>query len=236
MSKSFTTKKKQTTEILTSKDVKYPLLFTASQTCSDVYWKAVLLDMSKGKCPKKVQIDGATIIFGNKRNLQTYKYGEKSPEEIATDCQELFKKYLGIYSITDFKTQSEDINNQFEHFNQVTDQNEWKKIKNKKMKENLLWDFIISKKIEHNLSLDITRSLALKIENAFFNLRTHGSDDVFMSDGQVTEINDIIIRKHEIINPRIDFLDETPEKVSGTQKNVKDKWASYIKGLVDDCR
>lgn len=236
MSKSFTSKKKQTTELLTSKDVRYPLLFNASQTCSDVYWKAVLLDMSKGKCPKKVQMDTSTIIFGNKRNLQTYKYSEKTPEEIANDCQELFKKYLGIYSIADFKTQSEDINNQFEHFNQVTDQNEWKKIKNKKMRENLLWDFILSKKIEFNLSLIETRFLAQVIDNAFFHLRTHGSEDVHMSDGQVTEIDDLIICKNEISNPRIVLLEDTTEKISINQKNVKDKWSSYIKGLVDDCR
>jgi hypothetical protein len=235
MSKTFGKQKKQVDETSCNKDVRFPALFEAGQSCSDPYWKAILIDMSKNKCPKKVQCDAQTITFGHKRNLQSYKYIDKSPSEIVEEIKEKFKKTLGLFSTEDFKNQSTNIFNQFEQFNQITDLNDWKKIKNKKMKENLLFDFALSRKELLDLNWTQFRLLHTVIENAIFNLRTHGSDDIMMQGGQVVEINDIEIDEDGYAeNPRMFDLEDNTEK--DAKKSVKDKWGSYIKSLVEDLR
>jgi len=234
MSKSFGKQKKQVDETTCTKDVRFPALFAAGNVCPDPYWKAILIDMSKNKCPKKVQCDANTINFGNKRNLQTYKYSDKSPEEIINDIKEKFKKTLGLFSTEDFRMQSTNIQNQFEQFNQITDLNDWKKIKNKKMKENLLFDFALAKKEELDLDWSQLRLLHCVLENAIFHLRTHGSEDIVMEGGQIASISDIEIEDGLAINPRCFDLEENTEKE--TKKSVQDKWGVYVKSLVEDLR
>ena len=189
--------------------------------------------MSKGRYPKRVMVDANNVTLKTKRNQQVYKYSDKTPAEINADIKVLFAKFLGIFSEEDFKGQSEEITNQFEQFSQITELNEWKKIKNKKMRENLINDYVIKVMEERQLSIKQAQNFAQIIDNAIFNIRTHGPDDITMEEGQIIEIEDILIDEQGFAyNPRWEDKKENLE----SKRGIKDRWAGYLKGLVDDIK
>ena len=232
--KSFTNKKKVQDDSALLKDVKWKQFYDASLIPTDSYWKSILLDISKGRYPKRVAVDANMVTFGPKRKIQTYRYIDKSPNEIYTDIRQLFTQYLGIFSEEDFKGQSEEISNQFEQFNHVTELNDWRKVKNKKMRENLLNDYVLKVKLERDLNARQARQLAEVLDNAIFHFKTHLPEDITMEEGQILEIDDIVIDDDGFIyNPR--YEDIRGENLE-IKKSGKDRWIGFLKNLVDDLR
>jgi hypothetical protein len=218
------------------KDVRFGLLFDASDHIADEYWKNVVVDLSRGRCPKKVTIDHQTIYAGNKRNQLSYFYGNKTPQQIADELPPLLRSQLSIYSANDIKQNSEETDDQFNEFINRVAENCWKRIKNKKMRHTLLVDYVLYKKDEWELSIHQARQLLSTIENALFVFRTHSSNDIHMEDGNISNIDDIVYQHKEIRNLRYNqFIfesdDEEEEDNSGT---INDVWVNYVKGLVDE--
>ena len=219
------------------KDVRFHLLYDAAGYFEDDFWTNFFIDMSRGKCSKKITIDNSTIMLGTKRNMNIYFYADKSPKQIAHDLKPLLVDSLNILSKSDQKLSYDEIATSLEEFNLYKDENDWKRIKNKKMRDSMLDDYVLFRKKEWNLNWENTRLLQTIISNAFYFYRTHKSKDVVMENGKIANILDIefIEETNSISNTRFDI--EHISETSGFDEHsreISDVWKSYVKVLADD--
>jgi hypothetical protein len=215
------------------KDIKYPLLYDASTFLEDEFWKNFFIDISKGKCPKKITINNTTIVLGSKRNMNIYFYGDKTACQIAFELKPMIIDMLNILSDYDMTSSIGKIDENLNEFNNWKLTNNWKKIKNKKMRDDLIDTYVLFRKKTWNLNWDQTRDLQNVINNAIYIFRTHKSIDIIMNDGNILNINDIIFKNNNIINKRSTILQKDPENEE-KQKDIKNIWTSYIKLICDD--
>jgi hypothetical protein len=193
--------------------------------------------MSRGKCSKKITIDNSTIMLGTKRNMNIYFYGDKSPKQIAHDLKPLLVDSLNILSKSDQILSYDEIATSLEEFNLYKDENDWKRIKNKKMRDSMLDDYVLFRKKDWNLNWENTRLLQTIISNAFYFYRTHKSKDVIMENGKIANIIDINFIEETNIISNTRFNIEHISETSGFEEHsreISDVWKSYVKVLTDD--
>ncbi len=218
------------------KDVRFTILFEASELIRDDFWKNFLLDLSRGRFPKKITVDYKTVSAGGKRNQLSYFYADKTPQMIAADLPILLRKHLSVYSQTDLQNQVDQTEDYFNEFLSRSQENNWKRMKSKKMKQSLLVDYTLRCKEEWNLNWNQAREMHRILEDAFFVYRTHGSTDIQMEDGEITDIEDIHLDNGRIVNSRYnDQLEETDEENEEENiSSVNDTWCQYIRTLADE--
>ncbi len=86
------------------RDVIYPEIKQCEDYVTDIFWKKLFDDMSRGKCPKNIVIFNNTVSSVYKRNGFIYDFKNKDSETIAQDLVEILKTYGCIYSLNDLKT------------------------------------------------------------------------------------------------------------------------------------
>lgn len=219
------------------KDIKYHKIYFASLLPSeDSFYNSFLEEISKGKCPKKCSIDSSNIYFSNKRNSKiSYNWSEKSEKEISNELSEYLKKYCGLVSNKENNKDQTEINEQLDNFNTILELNNWKKIKNRKMRKDLLIQYAISHKNKYNMKWSSVRKLQKILNDAFFIIGTHNSDDIEMKNGKISNIDDIDVINERPYNLRLtlDYNDKSSNTEEDMRKSVTDKWYSFVKGLVD---
>jgi len=219
------------------KDVRHILLYDASKHIEDDFWKNMLIDLSRGRCPKKMTLDANTLYIGNKRNQLTYFYSNKTPEEIAIDLVPLLRQHLSIQSSSDIKQQSDHVDDQFNEFHSRTVENSFKKIKNKKMKHSLIVEYVLRQKNDLHLGWKQSRILMKLIDNALNVFHTHTSNDVEMENGVILDITDIVYENGTFVNKRYDsfvFHSDDEDDEDKALKTINDIWSTYVKGLTDE--
>jgi hypothetical protein len=86
------------------------------------------------------------------------------------------------------------------------------------MRKDLLIHWAIIMKEEHNLRWNEARRLDKMLDDAFFNLTTHTSDDIQIYNGRIVSIEDIEIVNGKAVNHRFNL--DWNEK---TEKSAKEK-------------
>ncbi len=213
------------------REVRYPLIETASKHTDDSYWRSVISDIARNKCPKKVMVDSTKIQIHAKRNIYVINYNDYSPELLVEEIKNNLKKLLNMYSELDIDQDQANINEQFAGFLNVTELNDWKKIKSKKLKEDLLVHYVIQLKKEFNMSWSIANKSLKILDDAIFNIRTHRSDDIEMRNGKLLNINDIGISSDGIINLRLEDFEEVLSEER--YKTLTNRWESHLKSMFD---
>ena len=79
------------------------------------------------------------------------------------------------------------------------------------------------------------RKLQKILNDAFFIIGTHNSDDIEMKNGKISNIDDIDVINERPYNLRLtlDYNDKSSNTEEDMRKSVTDKWYSFVKGLVD---
>jgi hypothetical protein len=213
-----------------TKEVLYDLLFEAANLITDEFWKNYFLDLSKGKC-KKIYVDATTVSYTFKRNSFTYVYKDKTPEEISLELKRIINNTMLIFSDTDMVSEEQEIRVIANEFSDAKKEDNWKKIKNRKMKDNLITRFIIDTKQEKGLTWEEARRAYNVINNALFVFYTHNSDDISMKNGDMVDIDDIVISKKEIHNLRLDSADTSSDKPAVKKINLDKEWTKCVTNI-----
>jgi hypothetical protein len=224
------TKPKKTKEIL------YEPLFEAANLITDEYWKNYFLEMSKGKS-KKVYVDASSVSYTFKRQSFMYMYKDKSPEEIAVELKRIINNTMMIFSDTDMISEDYEMGVIANEFNDAKKEDNWKKIKNRKMKDHLITRYIMNQKEKLELTWEESRRAYQTINNALFHFYTHSSDDISMQNGDMNGIDEITISKESIRNDRFIQSDVVFEKPQVKKVQLDKEWtkvatASYKSMLV----
>jgi hypothetical protein len=219
------------------KEVVYSLINQAADFATDEHWRKLLTDLSRGAAPKRINVDEQSVKFFSKKDGFTYVYSNQSPKDIASSLQRLIGKALCLYSERDIKTQQDEKSGESDEYKAACQLDDWKKIKNRKMKDHLIVNFVSRLKNEQDLSWKMARSLYQTINNAFYVYHTHKSNDVEMKNGEIDSIEDIAIERDLVYNERIfevkegklgireDFEDEVS---AAKKKDLIHDWNRYI--------
>ena len=220
-SESFTTK--PTTVIKKTKEILYEPLFEAANLITDEYWKNYFLEMSKGKC-KKVYVDASSVSYNFKRQSFMYIYKDKSPEEIAVELKRIINNTMMIFSDMDMISEEQEMGVIANEFNDAKKEDNWKKIKNRKMKDHLITRYIMNQKEKCKLTWEEARRAYQTINNALFHFYTHSSDDISMQNGDMIGIDEITISKECIRNDRFIQSDVMFEKPQVKKVQLEKEW------------
>ncbi len=171
------------------RDVIYPEIKQCEEYVSDIFWKKLFDDMSRGKCPKNIVIFNNTVSSVYKRNGFIYDFKNKDSETIAQDLVEILKTYGCIYSLNDLKNEQKErdgINIKYDS---------WKQIKTRKIKQQYIHDFVLKQSQKYKLNDQSSKSLINMINFALTEFRTHRSDDIEFKNNEITNIKDIYYDK-----------------------------------------
>ncbi len=217
------------------KEVIYPLLQQCSAIQEDDFWKSLLCDLSRGKCPKGILIYNGLISSTNKRNGFTYNINDKvDPEETAEELINLLKKNACIYSSNDIQSKETSIQEFKTEYEDLKNTDSWKKIPTRKMKENLIINYVFKLKKKYKLNNNKAKELYDNIKGSLFDYgSSHKSDDVIMKGGEIYKILDFEYDEElkTVYNTRYETFEEKIKAVS--KKDILgSKWEKYITNVI----
>jgi hypothetical protein len=232
-------KEKRNDKIKKIKDVVHPIFQECSKLVKDEFWIKLFDDLSRGRCPKGVALYNNVLSSTYKRNGFSYNFSEnKTPEEIVVEIQALLKKSVCIYSNKDIINKENDMQDASNEYMTVKYADNWKKIKAKKMKENLITNYCLEMKKTHNMSYNNSRVLYNIIKDGIYTFKTHKSDDIIMKNGKIEYIKDINYKEEYncFINER-EIEDDNIKKSDKKNKeeNILDsKWKNYLSVIIKE--
>lgn len=212
------------------REVIYPEINECQEYVTDIFWKRLFDDMSRGKCPKGIVIFKTTVNSTYKRNGFSYCFEDTPPQKIASDLMEILKTSGCIYSSSDIKKEEKE----FETNNTTkVSYSSWKQIKIKKIRQQYIHDFVLRQTNKHKLSDHSSKQLMNLINSSLNIYKTHRSDDVLFENNEIVKIEDIEYDENlkEFTNLR-DVEDK--EEVKKEVNLLKKKWENYILRLYRD--
>jgi hypothetical protein len=221
-----------------TRDVVHDIFFEASKhITNDEYWKSFFIDLSKNKLARKIHIDGRHISHNSKRAKFSYCYEGKSAEEVAIELRKIINNTMCIYSDVDMTNEQEGLATIVGEFKDAKTEDDWKKVKNKKMKDHLITHFVLAQKELHDMSWEQSKRVYETINNALYLFRTHKSQDIVMENGNIESIEDIIINKDNVINNRWKVLVETEDtKLPKKKLNLDKEWSRVCNAIAKKAR
>lgn len=215
-----------------SKDVLHPLLYDASNFIQDEYWKSFFVDMSKGKQTRKIHVDDKVVSHSGKKVSFYYNYDNKDPETIALELRKMIRDTLFIFSESDLSKERESFNQSATEFHQVRAEDDWKKMRTRKMKDHLITDYIMKLKAKYNWNWTQARHAYNVIVCALYHYRTHKSNDITMVNGELSEIDDLTVSATGICNERINAIETETKKPEVKKVDLYKEWHSVCTGAV----
>jgi hypothetical protein len=212
------------------REVIYQEINECQEYVTDIFWKRLFDDMSRGKCPKGIVIFKTTVNSTYKRNGFSYCFEDTPPEKIASDLMEILKTSGCIYSSSDIKKEEKE----FETSNTSrASYSSWKQIKIKKIRQQYIHDFVLKQTNKCKLSDHSSKQLMNLINSSLNIYKTHRSDDVLFENNEIVKIEDI--EYDESLKEFINLRDvEDKEDVKKEVNILKKKWENYILRLYRD--
>lgn len=234
-------KKKSSFRNKKEKDVVYNVLQECFNLETDIAWKEIFNNMSRGICPKGIMIQNGTIIGSiSKKNSSKYSFLNQNPQDIIDNIKSLYSNLINIQSDnTKRNKEFDDINDLYNDFINM----DWKSIKKKALKDMLIQNYVIDLKYKHNLKSVIAKSGYDTICNALYIYKTHKNIDVEYSEGKIISIKDITIENGIIVNKRLEKIsniiydsdvEEEEEEIEHEEnkvKSLKELWDSYVQTI-----
>ena len=143
------------------------------------------------------------------------------------------KKNACIYSSNDIQTKEVSIQDFKTEYEALKNTDSWKKIPTRKMKENLILNYVFKLKKQYKLKNKQSQDLYENIKGALFDYKSHRSEDVIMKNGEIYKILDFEYSDDfkNIYNFRTEKYEEK------VKENVKkdilgSKWEKYITNVI----
>lgn len=165
----------------------FPIFLECKEWTLDPFWQDMFEQCANGKFPKGIKMskDGSINIFTNK-SRETIAISSE-PFDTFQTMMVIFKEKLGLVSDRDIKKQKKELILLKEKLKEGYS-GTWKQIRPKKIRDNLLLDFVISCSHEYNLSKKDTEKL-YSIINLGISFKSITSDMIDYSDGTVHGID-----------------------------------------------
>jgi hypothetical protein len=179
------------TNILSKSSLIFPILKSSSEYVEDVYWKNIFNDISIGKCPKCIYINGNNILSTNKKKQFSFLIPNEADVIDLSEFANEFKNFLinntNLLSKNDNDKRKEILNKSID----LQNIKKWSDIKKKNIKTQLLINFVLDCKNKYKLKNSSAKNLYNLINDALYNNKTHDSSDIILKNNKINNINDI---------------------------------------------
>jgi hypothetical protein len=164
----------------------YPLFLCLATLVTDYFWRNIFEDLSYGICPYGTYIREGTIYCNIKDKYFSYSFVGKPPDEVVATVIHLFKTKLSVTPSTEYVVEHETMEKALDLFQYK----HWKDIKRKNIKDILLTNYIIARRMKEQLSLKKAQHLATELQLGFM-FKTITNDDIVydFTSGQIKYIN-----------------------------------------------
>ena len=203
---------------MTSPIIIHPCFQECQYFTLDQFWKDTFLLCACNKFPRGVRYDASlktlyvrTPGTGGRTRVEVISLSENY-EEIYLVLMDVFKEKLGIFSSIDLQVKRDKFKN-IQSQNKIDLDCEWKKIKPRALKDQMIINYVSQLKDDRKLTIKESKLLLSRIQLAF-QLKKLCSDDVCYSDRRIQSINGLEYDESEkewvITNP--------PRLVNKTEK------------------
>jgi hypothetical protein len=203
----------------------------------DQFWKDIFLLCACNKFPRGIRYDSSqrtlfvrTAGTGGRTKVEVVSLPENI-EDIYLTSINIFKEKLGIFSSLNLQIKRDELKN-IQSQRKVDLDCEWKKIKPRALKYQMIINYVSKLKETYNLNIKEAKLLLSRIQLGF-HLKKICSDDVCYSNYEIQSINGLEynnLKKEWLIlnNPRIVNKTEKPVATQKFYQSV-DKFAREYK-------
>jgi ABC-type Fe3+/spermidine/putrescine transport system ATPase subunit len=172
----------------------YPFFSRCEKYTLDPFWKEYFINFSHNKFPQGMKYDPAkkSVILkdGSKNEIIPIPEGDS----VATFqvVMKILKEKLKLQSTRELKVQRKEIEDSIKEQQSIQEVNnkDWKKIRPKNLKDQLIMDYIANLKEKYTLSLYEVKKVASTIQLGF-QFKHISAEDIEYSDGVVQNITNL---------------------------------------------
>lgn len=203
----------------------FPIFEECSKFTFDTYWKSIFINCSKNKFPLNITYDASrnALFIKKDRVILQYPLTGLSSTEIFTKMISIFKT-MGNHSTKEIQSYISVLKRK--NTNCTT---EWKKIRPKRVRENLLFNFIKRESKKHKLTQRETRRLT-SVVFVGYQLGEIIHSDIVLKNGEIEKIKCLVIDKERI---KIKKKAKTTKRYESVQSNYGNFFSYYDKFLKD---
>ena len=205
------------------------------KACSDLtddsFWKTIFENCAKGKFPRGFSFKNGILLHKKGTKLQRVEVPD-APVEAASICTTFFKQAAGLMSDYDRLLANKSIEDELIESSSLENLT-WKDIKQEKIRELLINDYIREVKDQYNLT-HIERIELITMIHKGFLLKYFTKDSVVFVGGKVTGITGLIMDTDEAGNHIFSYDPNIhPKKSRSTRRTTvvteeKGKYPSFI--------
>jgi hypothetical protein len=152
----------------------------------DPYWQDIFEQCYLGKFPRNFKYTkNCVTLYENNKISEIVTVDEDDPPSFFKTVLSIFKKKLNLISDRDSNIQQIKLNIAKEQV-----KSNWKQLRQKNVKNNLLLNYVVDMKNKYNLSTTDTERLISSIRLGFI-FKTIVSDDIVYIDGKIRSIKGI---------------------------------------------
>jgi len=210
----------------------HPVFLECKNYTLDPYWKEKFDNFSRNKFPQGIRYDSThqnLILKLDNKKTEIVALPIDDPAYTFQTMMKILQDKLNMRSNRDVTLQKEEMNN-FCSQNVYEMDCEWKKIKPKNLKDQLIMDYIAKVKEKHNLNDKEVKNLVSIIQIGF-QFRSLSQDDVEFSNGIITDIRNLVFDKKTRKFSTPDYGTVTKVLEKGNSAN---KFHSGIKKFIRD--
>lgn len=165
----------------------FPIFEKCKNYTLDLFWKEMFIECSKNKFPKGMTYDSEknVVILEN----EEFELPDDS-KELFSLMMRLFKKELKIISSRDIKINKVELD-EIKRLRQAQLNVEWKKIKPKAYRDQLIIEFVVRRMRELSLSAKEARELFSKIQTGI-SFKQIIPEDILYSEGEIKDISSLV--------------------------------------------
>lgn len=205
----------------------FPIFAECKDWTLDPYWQEVFVQCALGKFPKGIRMgkDGSLVLYTGKTREIISVDGDSLT--IFKTMIAIFKEKLGMASERDVKKQREDL---IELKQKIKEgyEGSWKQIRPKNIQNNLILNYVIRRREEHNLSQETAKRLysMIKLGRIFKSIT---SDDINYCDGEIQSINGLTFSNGDFSLDVLDSKESVSEKTQIEQNRQSQYAERYLK-------
>ena len=135
----------------------YPIFEECRDCTLDSYWKEIFSDCARNKFPKGIRYDGRkNVLYVRQPSARATKpltYSlSNDPREVFKMMMDIFRNKMGMRSVRDLQLQQEELNEIKNSEGQINMDCEWKDIKPRYLRDQIIMDYVMSLKDKHDLT------------------------------------------------------------------------------------
>lgn len=211
----------------------YEIFLECEKFTLDNYWKKIFNNCAKGKFPKNTRYnhEDGIIIYRDENNNNVLVNLPENPEKLYKVLIDIFREKLGLFSPLDFHFKKEEID-ALKDSESVDLDCEWKKIKPKFVKDDLIMNYILKIKEEFNLSYPQAKKIFVTI-NLGIQSKKITSEDFDFRDREIKDIRGVIFdprtKKVHITNTSKKVSSSSEKNNSGINRKFTSSIERYFK-------